>query len=408
MKTKIFFRIFSVVLLIVAAGCEKSSTPVIHQPLILPENSDQIIAAQNHFAFQLFKEVLQRDKSLSNKLVSPFSIYMALSMTYNGAANETQKAMQKALQLDGIMTGLLNETNKNLITGLPEEDSRVVLNIANSIWYRNEGYQPLPDFLQTIGNYYHAKVSGTDFDQATVNQINNWVANATHQKIKTILENISPEDVMYLINAIYFNGQWKYKFDANQTQDRTFHTANGEVQTSFMTQKATLNYTRNDSLQIIELPYGAGDFNMYILLPDEEIDLPQFVSSLNVNAFNHYLSELDSMQVKLYLPKWEYSYKIQNMKPELTAMGMGIVFNDADFSNMYPPAAGAYISKVIHKAYIEVNEKGTEAAAVTAVGISTTSSLPEPVIDVNHPFLYFITEKTSGTVLFIGEVNDPE
>lgn len=409
MQVKPFFKAFPVIFLL-AASCGKTPDPVVHQPLTLPEQAERVIAAQNEFTFRLFKNVLQEDNSPANKLVSPLSIYLALSMAYNGSAGETQAAMGKALQLTAVPIELLNKTNQQLITGLPKEDSRVSVNIANSIWYRNDGYQPLAAFLEATKDYYLAEVSGAAFNSATVNRINDWVAEATRQKIKTILSSISPSDVMYLVNATYFKGQWKYKFDADKTKKRTFYATGGDVQTPFMMQKATFNYTKNDSLQLIELPYGAGDFNMYILLPNEADNLTRFASSLNVTTFNAYLSALDSTKIKLYLPKWKYQYEIQNMKPELDRLGMGVAFlkGEADFSNMYPQEAEAYISKVVHKTYIEVNEEGTEAAAATAVGIGVTSMVPRPVMNVDRPFLYFITEKTSGAVLFVGLVNNPK
>ncbi len=411
MLSKFRFIIFSALLIAVIAGCTKEPISPVHRPLTLPEDADQVIGAQNRFAFELFKQVLQRDNSTSNKLISPFSISMALGMTSNGAAGTTQKAMLRALQLENVPNELFNETNRNLITGLPEEDSKVEINIANSIWYRNKGHQPLASFLQISKDDYHAQVNSADFgNKKTVSQINNWVADATHQKIKKIIETINPTDLMFLINAIYFNGQWKYKFDADETKDQVFHAPDGAVQTPFMTQKGTFNYGRNDSFQMLELPYGTGDFNMYILMPDPSLSPAQLGSSLNVNTFNQYLSALDSVNLRLYLPKWEYDYKIKDMKPELTGLGMGVAFSpEADFSNMYPPEAGAVISKVIHKTYIKVNEKGTEAAAVTAVRmVMTTASLSEPTVKIDHPFLYLITERSTGAVLFMGIVNNPK
>lgn len=197
MKIKAVLKAVPVLIFIAATGCVKNDVPVVHHDLSLPENADPVIAAQNQFALQSFKEVLKKDNSTSNKLISPFSIYLALSMAYNGAAGTTQKAMQKVLHLNNISTDQLNETNQGLITGLPIEDSRVKLNIANSIWYRNEGPQPLSPFLHTTSTFYNAQVSGAYFNNPkTVNRINSWVAEATHQKIKTILKKIKSVDVM--------------------------------------------------------------------------------------------------------------------------------------------------------------------------------------------------------------------
>lgn len=375
-----------------------------------PEN-EEIITAQNEFSFSLFKDVLKNDHSSSNKLISPLSIYTALSMAYNGAAGETRTAMQKTMQLENIKIERLNVFNKALMHELTDVDTAVAIDVANSIWYRDAGPQPLPSFLQNNSTYYQAEITGADFgNPATVDKINNWVADHTHQKIKRILDRIDAADFMYLINAVYFKGAWKNSFDAEKTQEKPFHTKEaGTVQTPFMMKEDKFNYMQNDSLQMIELPYGNGDFNMYVLLPSEETGLDQLVSSLNVNTLNRYMRGLDSVKVVLQLPKWKYGYKIEDLKPELSQLGMGVAFSSqADFSNMYPQEAGAYISDVIHKAYIEVNEKGTEAAAVTSIGVRLTSvQIDINKMDVNRPFLYVIAEKNSGTILFMGMINNP-
>lgn len=414
MKTKQFIYCMTAGILGMAiiSGCSKSILSQSTTPVTLPQNGDQVIQAQNKFTLDLFKNVLQQDNSASNKLVSPFSVFEDLSMAYNGAAGTTQTGMQNAMQLNGISTDLLNNTNQALITGLPKEDPAIQLNIANSIWYKNRGIQPLSSFLDITNKYYQSQVTGADFSPATVTQINNWVANATHQKINSIIQQIDPADIMYLINAIYFKGQWKYSFNTKSTQNNTFYTSTGQlVQTPFMYQQDTFKYISGSSAQMIEMPYGSGDFNMYVLLPNEGVSLQQFIGSFNENTLAAFSPDLKAQKVKLYLPKWKYSYEVNNMIPELTNMGMGVAFsNGADFSNMYPATSGIFINKVIHKTYITVDEQGTEAAAVTAIGVVATSvgaGSQVPVMDVNRPFLYVIAEKNTGAILFIGEVNNP-
>ncbi|TAM96915.1 MAG: serpin family protein [Chitinophagaceae bacterium] len=399
-------------LLLAAAGCNKNLVPVSSQPIKLPSDGEQVVAAQNEFALRLFKQTLQNDNSDANKLISPLSVYLDLSMVYNGAAGSTQTALQQAMQLNGIDTNLLNQTNEALITGLPKEDPAIQLNIANSIWYKNRGIQPLSSFLDITNKYYQSQVTGADFSPATVTQINNWVADATHQKINSIIQQIDPSDIMYLINAIYFKGQWKYSFNPKSTQNNTFYTSTGkQVQAPFMYQEDTFKYISDNSAQMIELPYGNGDFNMYVILPNEGISLHQFTGSFDENTLAGFSPNLKAQKVKLYLPKWKYSYEVNNMIPELSNMGMEVAFsNRADFSNMYPAASGIFINKVIHKTYIAVDEQGTEAAAVTAIGVVATSvgaGSQLPVMDVNRPFLYVIAEKNTGAILFIGEVNNP-
>lgn len=413
MKTKQFMHYITAGILGITliSGCSRRIVSQSTIPVTLPQSGDQVVQAQNKFTLDLFKNVLQQDNSASNKLVSPFSVFEDLSMAYNGAAGTTQTGMQNAMQLNGISTDLLNNTNQALITGLPKEDPAIQLNIANSIWYRNQGIQPLSSFLDITNKYYQSQVTGADFSPATVTQINNWVANATHQKINSIIQQINSSDIMYLINAIYFKGQWKYSFNPKSTQNNTFYTSTGEqVQAPFMYQEDTFKYISGNSAQMIELPYGNEDFNMYVILPNEGVSLQQFTGSLDENTLAGFSPDLKAQKVKLYLPKWKYSYEVKNMIPELTNMGMGAAFsNGADFSNMYPAASGIFINKVIHKTYIAVDEQGTEAAAATAIGVTVTSiniNTP-PVMNVNRPFLYVITEKNTGVILFIGEVNNP-
>lgn len=413
MKAKSFFPylIGNLVVISFMTACNKSIVSTGFHPVTLPESGNQVIRAQNQFAFQLFQESLQQDSSSSNKLISPFSIYEDLSLAYNGSAGSTQAAMQNTMNLSGIRNDVLNSTNQALTLGLPKEDPLVRLNIANSIWYKNSGIQPLPPFLNIASEYYHAQVTGSDFSSATVNQINRWVSNATNGKINSIIDEIDPTDLMYLINAIYFKGQWKYSFDPKQTQNRSFATSNGaSVQTPFMVQKNTFRYFQNSNLQIIELPYSSGDFNMYVVLPSGTSNLQSLIFSFDMNSFARDTGFLKPAAVQLYLPKWKYDYEIKNMIPELSKMGMSIAFSPhADFSNMYPANSGISITKVVHKTYIAVDEQGTEAAAVTGIGVGLTAVGPvtQTVMDVNQPFLYVIAEKNTGAVLFIGEVNNP-
>lgn len=392
-------------------GCGKTQvSPDVINPVVLPENGENVIAAQNDFALKFFKELLEQDKTNSNKLVSPLSIYMDFSMAYNGAAGNTLDEMNSALQLGGISAQLLNEVNKALVTGLPKADSKVELDLANSIWYRNQGAQPLLSFIQTVSDNYMAQITGADFKSPqTVNDINSWVSKNTHGKISHIIDQIDPSDIMYLINAVYFKGQWKLKFDSRQTRSRVFSTPDaGNVQTPFMTQTAVFPYLENQSMQCIELPYGAGSFSMYVILPSANLTTGDLLSTFNSDILKSTLNPMDSTKVTLFMPRWEYKYDISDLRPELSALGMPVAFTgNADFTNMYPASAGAYISKALHKTFISVDEEGTKAAAVTSIGMGTTAVSPNPVMDINRPFLYLIVEKQTGSILFLGMVNNP-
>jgi serine protease inhibitor len=297
---------------------------------------------------------------------------------------------------------------------LPQEDNKVKLSIANSIWYRQNSYQPIPSFLNTVQNNYNASVKPLNFDDpAAPKTINDWVAQNTNNKIPTIIDNISSDDLMYIINAIYFNGAWKYAFKASNTFNDAFYLQNGNMKTvPFMKQTIHTNIVNENTFSMIELPYGGGkSFSMYILKPvDQQQSLNEFAASLSESNFRDAINKMYSVSFELQMPKWEYSYKIEDMKPELAQLGMGIAFGgDADFSKLYDPSqVSVYISKAIHKTYIKVNEEGTEAAAATAVGFSYTTAPSQPIVfKLDHPFLYAIIEKQTGAILFLGMVNEP-
>lgn len=383
--------------------------------IILPPNGPSVIQASNQFAFDFLDATLQNDADKNNKLISPLSIYLALSMVYNGAGNATKDSMETALRLKGIDLKSLNDLCNTLITSLPGEDNRVQLSIANSIWYRQNSYQPFSSFLNTVQDKYQASITPLNFDDPNaVKTINKWVSDKTNQKIPSVLQRISPDDLMFLINAIYFNGSWKFAFKSSNTSNDQFYLADGTTKNvPFMKQKITTKMFADNSFKMIELPYGGGNsFSMYVLQPvNQEESLESFALSLNENILKEAFNKMDSISINVQIPKWEYAYEIQDMKPELSKLGMGIAFSDrADFSKIYDPQqTPVHISKAIHKAYIKVNEAGTEAAAVTAIGVTVTTSLPSPrVFKLDHPFLYTIVEKQTGAVLFLGTVNDPE
>lgn len=412
-------KIFSFILigfLIFLASCNKPNPSVSVQTrnITLPADGMAIINANNKFAFEFFRATLQQDAANNNKLVSPLSIYLALSMVYNGADNATKDSIAKTLQLSGIDMNNLNAVCQMLISDLPQEDSKVKLSIANSIWYRQNNYNPIPTFLNTVQDNYIATVNPLNFDDpSAVNTINNWVAQKTNNKIPDIIDAISPGDLMYIINAIYFNGSWKYAFKASDTYNDVFYLQNGSNKMiPFMKQKITTKMYSDSLFSMIELPYGGGkSFSMYILKPvNQQQPLNKFSASLSDNYLTDAISKMDSVGFELQMPKWEYSYEIKDMKPELATLGMGIAFTgNADFSKLYDPSqVRVYISKAIHKTYIKVNEEGTEAAAANVIGFTYTSLPPSvPIIKLDHPFLYAIVEKQTGAVLFLGMVNEP-
>lgn len=410
MKATLFTAILMTATLI---SCEKNTTepPRVFQEIVINKTTADIIQSDNEFGLALFREVVSADPESDNIFVSPTSIALALAMTYNGAAGDTKTAMETALRKEGFTVEEINSSYKGLIDALLSVDPKVLLEIANSIWYR-EGFTVLQEFVTTNQQYYDAQVSSLDFDDAGApGIINNWVSDKTHDKIKKIVEEINPQTVIYLINAIYFKGIWQTEFKKENTSDGPFYLYGGDpVTVPVMKQTTALRYTTNEVFSMAELPYGQGNFSMLVMLPQTGLSADNIVSELTPGNWDTWMGQLTERNVDLELPKFTFEYK-NELKNELEAMGMGIAFSDglADFSKING-AGGLFISKVLHKSFVEVNEEGTEAAAVTAVEMELTSVDPEPQVTefhVDRPFLFAIREKSTGTILFIGRVNNP-
>jgi len=250
-----------------------------------------------------------------------------------------------------------------------------------------------------------------DFSSPTaVDIINNWVKEKTNELIPKIIDGIPDGAVMYLVNAIYFKGQWKYQFEAKNTAQKPFFLANGSgIQVPAMTQHASFQYFKGTGFEAVELPYNQGNYSMTILLPETGKTVNDIIPQLSQENWNIWSRQFTDRDIQLQLPKFKYEYEEKQMKPILSDMGMGVAFIDnADFTRINREG-GLYISRVLHKTYIETNEEGSEAAAVTAVEISYTSAGPDQpyFFTINRPFIYFIQEKSTGTILFIGTVMNP-
>lgn len=375
----------------------------------LTEKQKEIIQSSNAFGFEIFNKINTEDNDEKNLFISPLSMTMALGMTMNGAAGDTEVAMQNTLGFDGLDNESINDAYLNLSTSLLNADSKVDFSLANSIWYRL-GFNVLQTFIDVNKEYFDAEVEELDFSRAdAVDIINDWIEDKTNDKIKDVIKEISPQTVMFLINAIYFKGTWKYEFDENKTANDVFIDQNNElVEAPTMQQQALFNYYENNLFQSVELPYGDEKFNMLLFLPKEgktSNDIISEMSDANWNEWTSGLAKSDS--IIIHLPKFKIEYD-KKLKNNLVDMGMGVAFSDmADFSNMTPESV--FISEVIHKSFVEVNEEGTEAAAVTVVVVELTTANPEGIIELhfNKPFVFAIYEKSTNAILFLGEVLNP-
>jgi serpin B len=407
------FVIPAIVILLLGYSCEKTNNiepgP---KEINLTQKGKILVDSDNLFGINLFKEVLKAEEPEENVMISPLSVSLALAMTYNGADGDTKEAMEKTLELSGFTIDEINENYKMLIDALASVDPKVLMSIANSIWYKHT-FEVEQDFIDVNQNYFYAEVSPLDFnDPDAVTTINNWVADKTNDKITEILDYIPADAVMYLINAIYFKGIWKYEFDESDTEEKPFYLSNGTIKdVPMMIQEASFNYLSNDIMQAVEMPYGAGNYSMIILLPQYNKTLDDIIDQLSNENWNKWLNEFyEAEKVQIHLPKFKFEYE-NSLNNELINLGMEIAFDpyNADFSNINPDWQ-LYISRVIHKTFIEVNEEGTEAAAVTLVEICRIISEVETGIHfyVNQPFIFAIKEKYTNAIIFIGKVMEPD
>lgn len=398
---------------LIMLSCEKNQEPEknTYNPKLvnISQKSADVLDASNNFSFSFFNQVVTSEYENKNVMVSPLSVSLALAMTYNGADGTTRTAIENALKWQGMTTSEINESYKELINTLVKLDPKVAMEIANSIWYRNDFIVKTP-FIEVNKNYYNARVSPLYFnDPASKNTVNQWVSDQTHGKITKIIEEIKPEDVMFLINALYFKGAWTYRFSEANTSLRPFTLADKSiVNVPTMMMKSDVEYFQNDVASGIVLPYGQGNFNMAVILPDGEKSISELTQQLNDNAWRQWLASKQAIKsLNVMLPKFKFEYAKQ-LKEVLTTMGMGLAFseNDADFSGINDQHQ-LYLSSVLQKTFIEVNEQGTEAAAVTAVTVGVTSANPEAWFKADRPFLFVIYEQKTNAILFMGKVANP-
>jgi serine protease inhibitor len=374
-------------------------------PRDLTAAEQDLIAADNAFGLKLFREIHSQEEPGANIFVSSLSVAMALAMTYNGADGATQQAMQETLELQGLTIDEVNQSYRSLIDLLDGLDPGVAFSLANSIWPR-EGFTVEQDFIDVNQEYYDAEVSVLDFgDPSAAPTINGWVSDKTNGKIESIVPDPIPANVvMYLINAIYFKGDWTQQFDKDLTADAAFILSDGtQTQVPMMAyaEPVEVGYFWDGDVQAVDLAYGGKAYSMTIVLPLGDGDIETFVDSLNAERWANIMNGFATLEIDVRMPKFALEYEIK-LNDVLEALGMGIAFNPgADFSKIAP---GIWIGEVKHKSFVEVNEEGTEAAAATSVAM--IDSAP-PSFWVNRPFLFAIREQFSGTILFIGLVMEP-
>jgi len=371
------------------------------------DGTAKVVSGNNQFAFDMYKEL----SSDENLFISPWSISTALAMTYEGARGQTADEMVQTLHLmedDSVRRSGF----ASLYNTLNTKDAEYQLSTANALW-AEQTYAFLPDYLDTVKKFYGGKTTNLDFIGASEESrktINTWVEDQTQDKIKDLIPKgvITPLTTLVLTNAIYFKGDWVLEFDKEKTSKQGFRTGSGTVEADMMMltgDKAEFKYTETDDLQMIELPYKGDKLSMLVLLPNED-DISSLEKSLSAEKLNELRDELQEQRVDVYLPKFKFETKYF-LCEALKAMGMPAAFSPggADFSGM-DGTRNLFISKVIHQAFVDVNEEGTEAAAATAV-VMDRAIMQNAVFRADHPFIFIIQEKETGSILFLGKVADP-
>ena len=410
---KMLFRLLCSVLLLFTGRPEFHFDLFAKDELEINAVDNNVVTANTQFGFNLFNEI-RKTEGDKNLFISPLSVSIALAMTLNGAAGETEPAMTQALELQGLDAESINAGYAQLRQALQAPDSEGALIIANSLW-GNQGVPFKEGFLQRNTQYFGAEISTLDFnDPSTLATINQWVNTQTNGKIPKILEEINPENFLYLVNTIYFKAAWQRKFDPSMTRSGSFHLISGDKKQVLMMATQGWNssypYYRGNTFQAISLPYRDGQMSMYIFLPDAESDLNTFLENVNAERWGHWMSQFHQQLVRLVIPKFRFEYR-ERLNNALEALGMGIALSlEADFSRMaLPHPMGLFIDEVIHSTVIDVHEGGTEAAAATAVRPAIGAPRVEIIPFIaDRPFFFAIRDNKTKTVLFMGVVMEPD
>lgn len=400
MKSKIFLSIFLIAL---HFSCEKSTEDsFLENPKLKTTEAKAFIAQTNESAFNFFRTIAYNEDA-KNYMVSPISLSMALGMVHNGAAGETKTAFDAVL--GGATLEENNDYNSLLIETLSSDSRGNTLDLANAIWFQ-EGFPVEKGFFDINKRFYKSEIANLDFSSSSaVKKVNDWAEANTNGKIKDLVESFDADTKLFIANAIYFKSQWKFRFDPDRTVQRPFYTSETNItNVSIMNMTAEVATVYTDFFSALALPYEDNRFEMVILLPNVGFTTNSIIENLDATAFGTLFDDNQKRELEIGLPRFklEYSKSLNNI---LTELGLGIAFTaNADFSGMNKDT-GLFISDVFQKTFIEVNEEGTEASAVTGVVLVNTSVSPNFIAD--RPFLYIIREKFTGVICFMGRVGNP-
>ncbi len=400
-----------VVLAIFISGCVKQpATPKVDDTGATPEGIKNVVDANNQFSLELYSNI--KDKEEGNIFFSPYSISTALAMTYEGARGQTADEIQSVFHFPEDsnvrrpnFAAVYNQLNKG--------DAKYKLNTANALWVQQD-FQLLDDYTNTVETYYGGKATNVDFVGTTEQArqtINNWVEDETNNKIKNLFPqgSLTPLSRLVLTNTIYFKGTWVEQFDKSDTRDEDFRVSSDQTVKVPMMRRtdkdAKFNYTETEDLQILEMLYEGEDLSMLVLLPKND-DIKLLEESLTLEKLSDWKNQLRKQRVNVFMPKFTFDTKYF-LNENLKEMGMPLAFlESADFSGI-DGTKSLFIQIVVHQAFVDVNEEGTEAAAATGVGIGITSVPQIKIFRADHPFIFIIQERGTGNILFLGRVVNP-
>lgn len=417
---KTFLKITLLGILFAMNSCDNEGGK--KQPLPKPIQIDlsaaekKIVAAEKENAMKFFSLVVKDEADATvakeNFMISPYSLNVALAMTWNGAKGETKAGIEKALGYDASYSTAINSYHKKMANALLKTDPSTKLAIANSIWYKQTATLK-SNFQKVTKASYNAHIKGVDFtDSNTKNLMNNWCSDKTNGLIKDVIKEIPKEALIYLMNALYFKGIWAedVKFKTSDTKQEDFTLENDtKVKVAMMHQKSQMRYAEDASFQAVSLHYGNGAYSMVVLLPKAGKTVNSLSEELaQSGVFSQKMKQFANATVDLSLPKFKFKYD-KKLNKTLKTLGMEKAFlRSADFTDAFE-TANFYVSKVNQFTYVDVNEKGTEAAAVTVVeGMATSvGTVREVTFKADKPFAFFIKENSTGTILFMGKVGNP-
>lgn len=396
-----------------------SNAPIEAQPdvsLSTTENSERleitaITKAQNAFAIDIFKKANELDAEDENIIMSPLSVAIALNWVSNGAKGNTLKQFEQVMHTTDIERSILNIGYSNYMKKLKKADGNLSFEIANAIIYDSIDLHIKPKFIEDSQKYYDARLIATNFKSSkALTQINDWVEANTNNKIKEIINQIGNDEIMFLLNAIYLKGEWSKPFNIYNTATRCFSFEDGTLHDAdFMGLKSKCEIYTNQKLKALNLPIADSFYNMlFILQEDKSQSLKEFANNFSLNDFETISNGLSNQKYHIKIPKFELSYK-NNITNDLKAIGLTLPFmsSDADISNIGKGQGRLYLSRVIHKTYLKVDEEGATAAAVTGAGVSLVSYTIPKELYFDRPFLCIIWEKENNSILFISKIVNP-